>query len=93
MLLFELSGLLFVRLEERTLFVLLFHAPPRNTRFVVSGSRPQSRYQLDDLCTPLLFEHEIGKRSVGCMTSVPLPRSNSRAQHLAIDQTLGALAQ
>lgn len=40
MLLFVLSGVLLLRLEERTLFVLLFHEPPRNTRFVVDGSRP-----------------------------------------------------
>ena len=40
MLLFVLSGVVLLRMEERTLFVLLFQEPPRSTRFVVSGSRP-----------------------------------------------------
>ncbi len=42
MLLFELSGVLLLRLEERTLFVLLFHEPPRSTRFAMSDGRRRS---------------------------------------------------
>ena len=42
MLLFVLSGVLLLRLEERTLFVLLFQLPPRNTRFAFVGSRPRA---------------------------------------------------
>lgn len=33
MLLFALFGVLLLRLAERVLFGLLFHEPPRNTRF------------------------------------------------------------
>ncbi len=39
MLLFVLSGVLLLRYEERTLFVLLFQEPPRSTRFVVDRIR------------------------------------------------------
>lgn len=41
MLLFVLSGVLLLRYEERTLFVLLFQEPPRNTRFVVDRIRAE----------------------------------------------------
>ncbi len=34
MLLFRLSGVLLLRLAERTFCALLFHEPPRNTRLV-----------------------------------------------------------
>ena len=50
MLLFVLSGVLLLRLEERTLFVLLFHEPPRSTRFVVSGSQAESHDTALDRC-------------------------------------------
>ncbi len=33
LLLFRLDGLLLLRFAERALFALLFHEPPRNTRF------------------------------------------------------------
>ena len=40
LLLFLLSGLLLFRFAERQLFVLLFHEPPRNTRYAVVGLTP-----------------------------------------------------
>ena len=38
LLLFRLDGVLLLRLADRALFALLFHEPPRNTRFDVTPS-------------------------------------------------------
>ena len=44
LLLFLLSGLLLFRLAERLLSLLLFHEPPRSTRFAHRDARPERRF-------------------------------------------------